>query len=140
MSYLECHSQNVYSRRGTHYPHVSADDNSPLAVASLNKFEDRRWPLSLALCLMVIALSEEVWYRTFQTTLATMDLTSRFLRYVDNRLCLVDPSWLDGPAFVTFLHREFYGAPIILETEPDQEFLHQYRNLGPTTNTRTSLW
>lgn len=64
-----------------------------------------------------------------------MDLTSRFLRYVDNRLCLVDPSWLDGPAFVTFLHREFYGAPIILETEPDQEFLHQYRNLGPTTNT-----
>lgn len=80
-------------------------------------------PLSLALCLMVVALSEEVWYRTFQTTLATMDLTSRFLRYVDNRLCLVDPSLLDGPAFVTFLHREFYGAPIILETEPDQEFL-----------------
>ena len=80
-------------------------------------------PLSLALCLMVVALSEEVWYRTFQTTLPTMDSISRFLRYVDNRLCLVDPSWLDGPAFVTFLHREFYGAPIILETEPDQEFL-----------------
>ena len=27
------------------------------------------------------------------------------------------------PAFATFLHPEFYGNPIILETEPDQEFL-----------------
>ena len=72
---------------------------------------------------MVVALSEEVWHRTFHSTLATLDLTSRFLRYVDNRLCRVDPSWLDEPAFTTFLHPEFYGSPIVLETEPDQEFL-----------------
>ena len=50
-------------------------------------------PLSPALCLMVVALSEEIWYRTFYDTLASMDLTSRLLLYVDNRLCLVDPSW-----------------------------------------------
>jgi hypothetical protein len=68
-------------------------------------------PLSPALWLMVVALSEEVWHRTFQTTLSTMGLTSRLLRYVDGRLCLVDPHWLDDPAFATFLHPEFYGAP-----------------------------
>ena len=42
---------------------------------------------------MVVALSEEIWYRTYRTTLSTMDLTARLLRYVDNRLCLSDPSW-----------------------------------------------
>jgi hypothetical protein len=52
-----------------------------------------------------------------------MDLTSRLLRYVDNRLCLVDPSWHYEPAFANFLHPEFDGKPVILETEPDQEFL-----------------
>ena len=80
-------------------------------------------PLSPALCLMVVALSEEIWYRTFADTLASTDLTSRLLRYVDNRLCLVDPSWHYEPAFANFLHPEFYGKPVILETEPDQEFL-----------------
>lgn len=52
-----------------------------------------------------------------------MELTSRPLRYVDNCLCLVDPHWHHDPAFSTFLHPEFYGSPIILETEPGQEFL-----------------
>jgi hypothetical protein len=68
-------------------------------------------PLSPALWLMVVALSEEVWHRTFQTTLSTMGLTSRLLRYVDGSLCLVAPHWLDDPAFAPFLHPEFYGAP-----------------------------
>ena len=27
------------------------------------------------------------------------------------------------PAFELFLHPDFYGKPIVLETEPDQEFL-----------------
>ena len=48
-------------------------------------------PLSPALCMMVVALSEEIWYRTYRTTLSTMDLTARLLRYVDNRLCFVGP-------------------------------------------------
>ena len=80
-------------------------------------------PLSPALCMMVVALSEEIWYRTYQTTLSTMDLSARLLRYVDNRLCLADPTWSCEIAFTNFLHPEFYGNPIILETEPDQEFL-----------------
>ena len=45
------------------------------------------------------------------------------LRYVDNRLCLADPSWDYEISFTNFLNPEFYGNPIILETEPDQEFL-----------------
>ena len=80
-------------------------------------------PLSPALCMMVVALSEEIWYRTYHTTLSTMDLSARLLRYVDNRLCLADPSWDYDISFTNFLHPEFYGNPIILETEPDQEFL-----------------
>ena len=80
-------------------------------------------PLSPALCMMVVALSEEIWYRTYHTTLSTMDLTARLLRYVDNRLCLSDPCWDYEICFANFLHPEFYGHPIILETEPDQEFL-----------------
>ena len=80
-------------------------------------------PLSPALCMMVVALSEEIWYRTYRTTLTTMDLSARLLRYVDNRLCLADPSWDYDICFANFLHPEFYGHPIILETEPDQEFL-----------------
>ena len=80
-------------------------------------------PLSPALCMMVVALSEEIWYRTYRTTLTTMDLSARLLRYVDNRLCLADPSWDYEVCFANFLHPEFYGHPIILETEPDQEFL-----------------
>ena len=38
-------------------------------------------PLSPALCMMVVALSEEIWYRTYRTTLTTMDLSARLLRY-----------------------------------------------------------
>ena len=80
-------------------------------------------PLSPALCMMVVALSEEIWYQTYRNTLVNMDLSSRLLRYVDNRLCLSDPSWEYEICFANFLHPEFYGKPIILETEPDQEFL-----------------
>jgi len=58
-------------------------------------------PLSPALCMMVVALSKEIWYQTYHTTLASMDLSSRLLRYVDNRLCWVDPSWHYEIAFAT---------------------------------------
>lgn len=36
---------------------------------------------------------------------------------------IVESHWLDDPAFATFLHPQFYGSPIILETDPDPEFL-----------------
>ena len=62
-----------------------------------------------------------------------MDLTSKCLRYVDNRLCLLDPSRLSDPAFGNFLHPDFYGSPIILETEPDQEFRGFILEFDPLT-------
>ena len=55
--------------------------------------------------------------------LSSLDLSYRLLRYVDTRLCLVDPNWLTEPCFANFLHPDFYGNPIVLGTEPDQEFL-----------------
>ena len=82
---------------------------------------------------MVVALSEEVWLRTHESTLSSMDLTSRLLRYVDNRLCLMDPAWILDTAFATFLHSDFYGNPIVLETEPDQEFLGFIIEFDPLT-------
>ena len=82
---------------------------------------------------MVVALSEEVWFRTYESQLSNMDLASRFLRYVDNRLCLPDPVWTDDPAFALFLHPDFYGKPIVLETEPDQEFLGFILEFDPFT-------
>ena len=66
-----------------------------------------------ALCLMVVALSEEVWFRTYQTVLASLDLSYRLLRYVGNRMCLVDPHWLSEPCIANFLHPDFYGKPIL---------------------------
>ena len=90
-------------------------------------------PLSPALCLMVVALSEEVWFRTYESQLSNMDLASRCLRYVDNRLCLPDSSWATEPAFELFLHPDFYGKPIVLETEPDQEFLGFILEFDPFT-------
>ena len=54
-----------------------------------------------------------------------MDLSSRFLRYrwTTAFASCMGPHWLDESSISTFLHTEFYGQPIILETEPDQEFL-----------------
>ena len=66
-------------------------------------------------------------------SLVNMDLASRLLRYVDNRLCLLDPGWLPEPAFQNFVHPDFYGSPIILETEPDQEFLGFILEFDPFT-------
>ena len=67
-------------------------------------------PLSPALCMMVVALSEEIWYRTYRTTLTTMDLSARLLRYVDNRLCLADPSWDYEISFNVLVSFMFYGV------------------------------
>ena len=91
-------------------------------------------PLSPALCLMVVALSEEVWFRTYESQLSNMDLTSRCLRYVDNRLC---PSRLflgnrNLPSSCSYTP-DFYGKPIVLETEPDQEFLGFILEFDPFT-------
>ena len=63
--------------------------------------------------------------QNIQTFLASIPsicpIDSTLCRYVDNRLCLVDPTWLSEPCIANFLHHDFYSWLIILET--DQEFL-----------------
>ena len=80
-------------------------------------------PLSPALCLMVVSISEQIWSLTFKQSLASQNLFIKHVRYVDNRLLFGDRRITTLPAYEVLIHDGFYGKPIILETEPDQEFL-----------------
>eukprot|EP00435_Cladocopium_sp_Y103_P072358 s357_g40.t1 len=80
-------------------------------------------PLSPALCPMVVSISEEIWHCNFREILSNHRLFIRHIRYVDNRLLIGDPNLVDLPPYETLLDEGFYGRPILLETEPDQEFL-----------------
>eukprot|EP00435_Cladocopium_sp_Y103_P043903 s2552_g12.t1 len=80
-------------------------------------------PLSPAMCLMVVSISEEIWFHNFKEILSNHHLFVRHIRYVDNRLLLGDPRLVDLPPYETLLDDGFYGRPILLETEPDQDFL-----------------
>ena len=76
-------------------------------------------PLSPALCLMVVSISEQIWSITFRQILSNHNLFIRHIRYVDNRL---NKRLTDLSPYEVLLDDGFYGKPIILETEPDQEF------------------
>ena len=80
-------------------------------------------PLSPALCLMVVSISEQIWSCTFRQILANHHLFIRHIRYVDNRLIFGDKRLTELAPYEVLLDDGFYGKPIILETEPDQEFL-----------------
>ena len=80
-------------------------------------------PLSPALCLMVVSISEQIWSITFHQLLSNHHLFIRHIRYVDNRLVCGDRRLTDLAPYEVLLDDGFYGKPIILETEPDQEFL-----------------
>ena len=45
-------------------------------------------PLSPALCLMVVSISEQIWSFNFRETLTNHNLFIRHIQYVDNRLVL----------------------------------------------------
>ena len=80
-------------------------------------------PLSPALCLMVVSISEQIWHNTFHLLLSNHHLFIRHVRYVDNRLIFGDKRLTTFAPYEVLLDDGFYGKPIILETEPDQEFL-----------------
>ena len=80
-------------------------------------------PLSPALCLMAVSISEQIWSINFRQILSNHNLFIRHIRYVDNRLIFGDKRLKDLPPYEVLLDDGFYGKPIILETEPDQEFL-----------------
>ena len=80
-------------------------------------------PLSPALCLMVVSISEKIWSNTFRHLMSNHHLFIRHIRYVDNRLIFGDKRLTELAPYEVLLDEGFYGKPIILETEPDQEFL-----------------
>jgi len=80
-------------------------------------------PLSTALCLMVVSISEQIWSTNFKQILCNHHSFIPHIRYVDNRLIFGDPCLRDLPPYEVLLDEGFYGKPIILEAEPDQEFL-----------------
>ena len=80
-------------------------------------------PLSPALCLMVVSISEQIWSSTFHQLLSNHHLFIRHIRYVDNRLIFGDKRLTALAPYEVLLDEGFYGKPIILETEPDKEFL-----------------
>ena len=49
----------------------------------------------------------------------------------DNRLLLIPTSTIDLPAYQILTDPNFYKSPIVLETEPDQEFLGFQLKLNP---------
>lgn len=79
--------------------------------------------LSPALWLMVVSISVQIWPINFNEILTNCNIFVRHLRYVDNRLILGYSQLQDLPPYQTLLDEGFYGKPISLETEPDQEFL-----------------
>ena len=81
-------------------------------------------PLSPALCLMVVSISEQIWSINFKQSLTNHHLFTRHIRYVDNCQIFGDRRLRDLTPYEVLLD-EGYGKPIVLETEPDhgQEFL-----------------
>jgi len=72
---------------------------------------------------MDVSISEQIWSITFKQILSNHNLFIRHIRYVDNRLIFGDKRLLDLSPYEVLLGDGFYGKPIILEREPDQEFL-----------------
>ena len=80
-------------------------------------------PLSPALCLMVVSISEQIWSINFKQILSNHHPFIKHIRYVDNQLIFGDARLQQLPPYEVLLDEGFYGTPIILETQPDQEFL-----------------
>jgi hypothetical protein len=72
---------------------------------------------------MVVSISEQIWSINFKQVLTNHNLFIKHIRYVDNRLIFGDSQLQDLSPNEVLLDEGFYGKPIVLETEPDQEFL-----------------
>ena len=81
-------------------------------------------PLSPALCLMVVSISEQIWATSFKVRPhQSPPLCSPHSLCRQTSLVLGDPQIQSLPPYEVLLDDGFYGKPIVLETEPDQEFL-----------------
>ena len=98
-------------------------------------------PLSPALCLMVVSISEQIWSSTFHQILSNHHLFIRHIRYVDNRLIFGDKRLTALAPYEVLLDEGFYGKPIILETAQllmlgHPSYLQNQVIIHPTMDTR----
>ena len=85
-------------------------------------------PLSPALCLMVVSISEQVWSINFKQVLTNHNLFIKHICYVDNRLIFGDARLRDLPPHMTsFLMKVSMGNPSFLR-------------LNLTKNSSASCW
>ena len=78
-------------------------------------------PASPALCLMVIAVAEQIWANTHPTS--PLKTPSCSAMHVDNRLVVATPRWFSTPAAHIVCDEHFYGGDILLETEAALDLL-----------------
>ena len=83
-------------------------------------------PLSPALCLMVVSISEQIWPINFKQILTNHNLFIRHIRYVDNRLIFGDARLQDLPPYEVLLDEGFHGKRIVLDTESDQSRIPRF--------------
>jgi len=84
-------------------------------------------------------ICEQIWSINFKQILNNHHLFIRHIRYVDNRLIFGDSRLRDLPPYEVLLDEGFYGKLIILETEPDQEFLGSCSKPNPWNSSTKDL-
>ena len=68
-------------------------------------------PLSPALCLMVVSISEQIWSINCKQILTNHHLFIKHIRYVDNQLIFGDSQLRQLPPYEVLLDEGFYGKP-----------------------------
>ena len=71
--------------------------------------------ISPALASISVAYLEQTWYDRHESFLRLVAHKFLCLRYVDNRIVLIDNSLVSHPAFQAFFHDDFYIPPVQLE-------------------------
>ena len=66
-------------------------------------------PLSPALCLMVVSISEQIWSINFKQILSNHHLFIKHIRYVDNCLIFGDSRLKQLPPYEVLLDEGFYA-------------------------------
>ena len=79
-------------------------------------------PLSPALCLMVVSISEQIWSITFHQFLSNHHLFIRHIRYVDNRLIFGDKRLTDLAPYEVLLDDVSMENPSSLKPNPIKNF------------------
>ena len=68
-------------------------------------------PLSPAICLMVVSISEQIWSINFKQILSNHHLFIKHIRYVDSRLIFGNSRLKQLPPYEVLLDECFYGNP-----------------------------